>query len=313
MRRTIVRRTAVATSALSLALLVSACGSDEPAAKGSSKSKGGKTAAADSSSGGSAGKVLAQADLEKLALAEGDVKGYKIAKATDADVATGASLTTDKEECRPLVDIMGLRPTGKPGASAARKITFVPAKPSKDASAEEQADAVLAGLSATITAETLGSYEGKGAPDALAALAAAGKACAGGFTSTVGGEKTTVKAVTPATYSGGDEAVAFSVMIDLDGKPVATPLVAVRQGATVASFYSLAFAAEAEQPKALVEAQLATPGGMRRPYGRSGSGGQWCAPPCASRRLYDASISASASARPTQSAPSTDLPGSRSL
>lgn len=39
---------------------------------------------------------------------------------------------------------------------------------------------------------------------------------------------------------------------------------------------------------------------------------QWW-PPCASRRLYEASISASASARPTQSAPSTDLPGSRSL
>ncbi|MGY3680780.1 hypothetical protein ACVWXU_004403 [Streptomyces sp. TE33382] len=38
-----------------------------------------------------------------------------------------------------------------------------------------------------------------------------------------------------------------------------------------------------------------------------------CAPPWASRRLYEASISASASARPTQSAPSTDLPGSRSL
>ncbi len=43
-----------------------------------------------------------------------------------------------------------------------------------------------------------------------------------------------------------------------------------------------------------------------------GKGPQW-APPCSFRRLMDASISASASARPTQSAPSTDLPGSRSL
>ncbi len=38
---------------------------------------------------------------------------------------------------------------------------------------------------------------------------------------------------------------------------------------------------------------------------------QW--PPCSLARAYDFSISASASARPTQSAPSTDLPGSRSL
>ena len=41
---------------------------------------------------------------------------------------------------------------------------------------------------------------------------------------------------------------------------------------------------------------------------------QWCGcPPASSNRFHDAWISASASVRPTQVAPSTLLPGSRSL
>ncbi len=55
---------------------------------------------------------------------------------------------------------------------------------------------------------------------------------------------------------------------------------------------------------------------LRHPNGGSGAApcrnGSQC-PPSAASRLMEASTSASASARPTQSAPSTDLPGSRSL
>ncbi|MFI1256959.1 hypothetical protein ACH4U6_24715 [Streptomyces netropsis] len=251
MRRTIVRRTAVAASAVSLALLVGACGSsDKPAAEASSEGKEkGKESA-------SAGKVLSKAELDKLMLVESDLKDHKVTNASEADLASVKAATTDKAECKPLLGAMTLQSGGKPAATAVRKIMAMPPKPAEDASPEEKAKAGLSALGGTITSDVLGSYEGKGAQEALAELSAAGKACTGGFTMIVGSDKTKISKVAPATFSGGDEAVAFTLTLDADGSSGTTHVVASRKGSTLATFFAMSLAGKAEQPKAVVDAQL---------------------------------------------------------
>ncbi|OAR22606.1 hypothetical protein A8W25_23620 [Streptomyces sp. ERV7] len=250
MRRTTVRRTALAASALSLALLSTACGS-EGSDKEEPKGKGSSSAPATP-----AGKALSQAELDKLVLAEADLKDHKIAKATPADLAAAKTVTTDKAACKPLVDVMVLRGVGTPGATATRKVIAVPKGPGANASAEEKAKAGLDALGATITADTLASYSGSGAADALAALKKAGTDCAGGFALMAQGDKTNFTKVAPASYTGGDEAIAFTLTADLDGEPGTAHLVAVRKGSTLATFYAQSLAGKAEQPKAVIDAQL---------------------------------------------------------
>ncbi|MGX1885960.1 hypothetical protein [Streptomyces sp. NPDC055287] len=249
MRRTIVRRTAVAASAVSLALLVSACGSGDAPAD--------DTAGEAAAGGSTAAKALSQSELDKLALVESDLKNHKISKATKADLAAAKTVTTDKAECEPLVDAMVLRPVGTPAATSLRKVVALPPEPDKDATPEEKLKAGLDALSGTITSDTLGSYDGKGASDAFAKLRTAGEACAGGFSLIVGTDKTKFTKVTPATYTSGDEAVAFTVTADLDGETGTAHLVAVRKGNTLASFYAQGLTGKAEQPKAVIGAQVA--------------------------------------------------------
>ncbi|GAA2932374.1 hypothetical protein [Streptomyces enissocaesilis] len=255
MRRTTVRRTAVAASALSLALLVGACGSDKTVdAAPEGKDKGKESAAAAEP----AGKALSQTELDKLVLAGSDLKNHRVAKPSKVDLAAVKSATADKSECKPLVDAVALRSAGKPAATSARKITRVPRKPAEDASPEEKLEAGLTGLgTTTLMSDTLGSYEGQGAQDALAELRAAGRACAGGFTVATGSDRTKYTKVAPHTYTGGDEAAAFTLTMDLEGEPSTSQLVTVRKGSTLVTFYAQSFTGRTEQPKAEIEAQLA--------------------------------------------------------
>lgn len=251
MRRTTVRRTAFAVSTLSLVLLASACGSDGKSDKEEPKGKSSASAPA-----APAGKALSQAEVDNVVLAEADLKDHKVAKASPADFATAKNITTDKAACKPLVDVMALRGAGTPGATATRKVMAMPKGPGANASAEEKAKAGLDALGATITADTVASYNGQGAADALAALKKAGTDCAGGFTLIAGGDKTPFTKVAPASYTAGDEAVAFTLTADLDGQTGTAHLVAVRKGSTLATFYAQSLAGKAEQPKAVIDAQV---------------------------------------------------------
>ncbi|MEE1753155.1 hypothetical protein [Streptomyces sp. SP18CS02] len=248
MRRITLRRTAVAAGAVSMALLVSACGSGDTAAK--DESKGQESAAAP------AAKALSQAELDKLVLTKADLPDHMVAEVTKAELAASASATGDKTECKPLVDVMAMRGAGTPGATATRKLVAVPKPPAEDASPEEKLQAGLGALGATSTVDTLGTYDGQGAADAFAALKKAGADCAAGVTVTTGGEKMKITKVETAAYTAGDEAVAFTLGMDLEGETLKTQLVAVRKGGTVATFYAQSLAGTAQQPKAVIDAQL---------------------------------------------------------
>ncbi|MFH8616791.1 hypothetical protein ACH4E8_17150 [Streptomyces sp. NPDC017979] len=254
MHRTPVRRAAVAASVVSLSLVLAACGGSEDEKKDAKGDAKGSSSAATAP----AAKALTQAELEKLALTKDDLKDHEFNTPKAADLAKTKDASSDKAECKPLSSALIAGAPAPATAAVMRQIMPMPAGGSSTGTTEEQkAEAALKALSTlSFTATTLNSYEGKGAEDAMAALKKAATDCAAGFTVSAAGETTKVTKVAPATYSGGDEALAYTLTMDMDGKPSETHLVTVRKGATVANFYTLSIGGKTEQPKAIADAQL---------------------------------------------------------
>ncbi|MER8236060.1 hypothetical protein [Streptomyces sp. NPDC094049] len=251
--RTPMRNAAVAATAVSLALLVSACGGEKAdAGKGGTTVKETPGATATSAP---AAKALSAAELDKLIVTQADLKGHKVQKAGAADVVPAAQVSADKADCTPIAHAMSFVSPGAPAASVQRKVL---AEPKKDASASPE-EAILGGLGVQVTAVTLGSYEGQGAQDAFASVKTAATACAGGFSVVHGKEKTKISKVAPDSVTAGDESVALTVTTDMEGAPFVSKLVVFRKGNTLASFSSISLAPGGvkEAPKAVVDAQAA--------------------------------------------------------
>lgn len=261
MRATAVRRTALAASAAALALLATACSGssdadgkdDKGAANGSSSAP--KTPA----------KALTAAELEKAALAQGDVKDTKITKAGPADEVPADGVKVDKEACLPVAHALsGVAQEGAV-ATTKRKVIDEPKadgeKSLEDAAKGEGADAFKDAFNLTSTFVALSSYEGTAGPDAFAALKKAAADCAGGFTATVAGTPTKVVSMTEEKITGGDEALAWTVTSESDGATTPVKLVALRKGSSVATFFAFNLAAAGgenvtfELPTAVVAAQ----------------------------------------------------------
>ncbi|ALO10453.1 Lipoprotein [Streptomyces venezuelae] len=249
------KRSAVA--AVSLALLVTACGAGEKSGdqgKDTGKGAGKDGAPSASATSAPAAELLSAAELEKLIVGQADLPGHQVQKAKAGEVPLAAAVSTDKPSCKPLADVMSYVAPGKPGATATRKAIEVPKTDGSAASPEE----ALGALAAPVTGVTLGSYDGQGAQETFASLKTAGTECAGGFTLIGGGEKTKISAVAPEPVTAGEEALAWTVTTDLDGRPFVTKVVVFRQGGTLASFSTLSFGGTVKAlPKAIVDAQAA--------------------------------------------------------
>ncbi|MGW2301064.1 hypothetical protein [Streptomyces sp. NPDC001809] len=244
------RSAAVAAGAVSLVLLVTGCGGGEK-----SGDKGGTGAPSASATSAPAAEALSDAELDKLIVATADVKGHQVTKTDDGDVVPAASVTADKAACTPIAHAMSLISPGSPAASVGRKVIE---EPKKDASASPE-DAILGGLGVRVTMVTLGSYDGQGAQEAFALVKKAGAECAGGFGVAHLKEKSKVAKVAPETVTAGDEAVAFTVTSDMEGKPFVSKLVVFRKGNTLASFSTISVAPGGVKalPQAVVDAQVA--------------------------------------------------------
>ncbi|MFI8827393.1 hypothetical protein [Streptomyces sp. NPDC053431] len=248
MRATLFRRTAVAATAASLALLLTACGGEEKKTDDSGKADASASAAAKPDV-----KALSAAELEKLVVAQADVQGYQVKKAEAGDLLNPGDVSADKPACEPLAEALSGVAPGSPGASARRKAVKVPSKDS--AATPENALGVLATPATTVT---LGSYAGAGAQQTFAALKTAGTDCAGGFTLLASGERTTVAKVAPESVTAGDEALAWTLTTKMEGKPFIANLVVFRKGNNLAGFMTLSLSGKVkEMPKALVDAQAA--------------------------------------------------------
>ncbi|MGW0938239.1 hypothetical protein [Streptomyces sp. NPDC002666] len=258
MRPTAIRRTAVAATVMSLALLTAACGSDA----GKDNGKASDSASAKSADNGadkgadSTAKALTAAELEKVSLAEGDVKDHKIAKATPADAIEGDAVTVDKAACDVFADVlMGAR-AGKPAAFTQRKVAGLPKK------SDDPAKMLEAMMDVTTTLATVQAYDGKGADEALAGLRTAATECASGFTLTAAGSKQKVTKIAEVPVKGAEEAVAWTVAVEAEGVKSAMKLIQLRQGTTLASMTSLNLrvsgeGGDFELPTAVIDAQAA--------------------------------------------------------
>ncbi|MFC4499797.1 MULTISPECIES: hypothetical protein [Streptomyces] len=250
-----------ALGALSL-MFVTGCSSDsDEGSKGSEDTKGSASASAgdSGSDSGSDAKALTSAELEKLLLAKGDITGFTFDSGVDTLPTTKSAVKTDKAACDPLAwATAGLAP-GDTDASASNSVTEDKSSASKtgDASVEDAFDVNL-------TFVGLSSYDGDGAEKAMKAVSDGVTACSGGYGITSDGEKQKItKVVSEKGTGGGDESVAFAQDADMDGSGTATVhSEVIRKGNTIASFYTLNFAAFGKGgdmdpvPAALVTAQL---------------------------------------------------------
>ncbi|MFJ6724436.1 hypothetical protein ACIQPQ_05910 [Streptomyces sp. NPDC091281] len=249
-----------AVGALSLAL-ITGCSSDSD--KGSSDEKGAK-GASDTKSSAPAAAAVGSAELEKLLLVDGDVKGFKVEKADDSLPADKSAVKVDKAECEPLAYALSALPPGDSDALARTTVAEDKAASMETASPEDlenvdmqdmlDMDVVLVGLS---------SYEGDGAQKAVKGVSDAVAACGGGLSMTSEGETQKLTKVTSAKGTpAGDESTAFSVLTEVEGSPLTVQVEVVRTGGTVATFYAVNLAAmstggKAEVPPAVIEAQAA--------------------------------------------------------
>lgn len=260
---TAIRRTLLTASAVSLALLVTACGGGED--------KDTKDGADSEKPAANAAKALTAAELEKLVVAQGDVQGHEIKKPGKEDVFAPDAVSAEKAECKPVAQALSALPASAPAASVQRLVVqeseaakkgMPSAQELADMSEEEAQDATLNSLDITKTMASLWSYDSDGAEQTLATLKEAGKKCAGGFTMTISGEKQQVTKVTEEKLAAGEDAVAWTIGTKQDGSAAQTKVVVFRQGTTLAGFSSFNIAAATrgeafEQPTAVIEKQAA--------------------------------------------------------
>ncbi|MEV8227478.1 hypothetical protein AB0P41_15745 [Streptomyces sp. NPDC079167] len=254
MRATAVRRTALVAAAASMTLLATACSGSDSDAKGDGGTSGGKD---DASSKPAAVKALTSAELEKASLEQGDVAGYKVSKTGPEDIAQPGDVTVDKKECEPIgFAFYGVK-RGTPAGNAGRKVVQ---EPKKDESADPE-DLLAGMLDITSSLVTLASYEGDGAAKSLAELRDSAAKCTGGFTLSMKGSKQKVTKLTEEKVTGGDEALAWRVQAGEGEEATPFKLVSLRQGGTVATFFSFNLGktgadADFDQPTAVIDAQV---------------------------------------------------------
>lgn len=246
-------------SVLALAL-ITGCGGgsdDKDASEGSDKGS--------SSSPTTAAKALSAAELEKLLLAQGEVKGYKVASGDDTLPKSKSDVKADKAACAPLAYAMaGLAP-GETDASVSNTVSKDPSAEAGDKSLEDATEADFEkAFDIDMTFVGLSSYAGDGAEKAVKAVSDGVAACSGGFTITAQGEQQKLTKVSAGKAAGkGDESVAFSVDSAMDGAGTATfNTEVVRVGNTVTTYYTVNFVSAgagkaAAIPTAVVDAQLA--------------------------------------------------------
>ncbi|MER7570639.1 hypothetical protein [Streptomyces sp. NPDC126514] len=240
----------VAMSAVTLALITGCSSEDKDSDKG--------TGTEASASPTQAAKALSAAELEKLLLAQGDVKGYKVQAGDDTLPKAKTEVKTDKAECDPLAWATAALAPGETDAHASNTVAE-----DKAASATAAPESVEDAFDINMTFVGLSSYDADGAEKAMKAVNDGVAACSGGYGMKAAGEDSKVTKVGSAKAAGqGDESVAFSQDVDMDGEGTATfTTEVVRKGNTVATFYTVNFASlgtgkAAEIPAEIVTAQL---------------------------------------------------------
>ncbi|MEW2632146.1 hypothetical protein AB0903_10900 [Streptomyces sp. NPDC048389] len=219
-------------------------GSAQARAGGTSTGTGpatGTDAAKGGGSGGDASVPLTAPELERAALATGDLPGFQVSAGRSVLSPTGQP-RADKAECQPLADAMGEHPDPRAGHTVDRGL----------GSLDDLGLAVSTSLS---------SYRETDAEALIGGLEAAIAACGGGFGATLDGRGATYREVKAVSFSarGGDEAVSWTTVAADEAAVAPVHVVVVRKGATVARFtaFDLAGRKPPRVPEEVVGEQLA--------------------------------------------------------
>ncbi|MFI1398541.1 hypothetical protein [Streptomyces sp. NPDC020681] len=232
---------------VSALLLATACTSDDgkpsakdtktPARTGTSTDtgKGGST-------GGDAAAPLSGQQLERAALATGDLDGFQVSAGKSALSPSGQP-TADKPQCQPLADAMGDKPSPQATHTVNRGL----------GSLESLGLAVSASVS---------SYRAADAGKLMDSLKSAVGACGAGFSASIQGRSGSYSEVEDAAFTarGGDETVSWTTVAKTtEGGAAPIHLVVVRKGATVARFMALDLARRTPPrvPQEVADKQLA--------------------------------------------------------
>ncbi|MFK4067422.1 hypothetical protein [Streptomyces sp. NPDC029674] len=228
---------AVMAASVTVALgLTAACGSDK--GDGGDSGAGGAKASqkpAAENAGAKKPAVLTTADLEKAALTEGDLKGYKVEKMSAADMPS-QTVPADPAACQPLADMFMF--ASRPAAEA--RIGRTMTGPDE--------------LDATVISFALLAHEQAGAEKVMAGLRTATKKCTAYEHAD---SKYRDVAALPAPKAG-DDAVSYKVVGLIEGQKTPMSFTVVRSGSTVAAFYSINLLKPKKfgVPTEIVEAQV---------------------------------------------------------
>ena len=264
MQKNVRRSTLTAAAAVAVLVLTGCGGASQAADDAKSDAKQKAEAPAEP--------ALSEADLEKLALADGDVEGFTVEKGAADDVAAPPKGTqAEPAACGPYVGLVTETAPGDPGLVVVRSVTGKQETPKVDGDGELDMEALEAfedamddALGASVVRMGVAAYGGEGAADAMKELRDWTGACKGDFT--VGPQKqavTELEADAPA--QGADEAVRFTMEVELEGRTVPmTRYEVYRDGDTVVTFMAMNGAALLGEsgddwgvPDAVVKAQLA--------------------------------------------------------
>ena len=245
-----------AIGALSLSLLT-AC-SDE-GSKDTVDSKTSASASASSPSSASGAKALTTAELQKLLLAQGEVKGYKVGADDDSAATSKSALKVDKAACNPIAWATNGLPPGDTDANATNSLTE-----EKATTATAQPTDLADAFNIDMTFVGLSSYAGDGAEKAMKAVSDGVTACASGYALAADGENTKVTKVAAEKGSGkGDESVALLQDVVVEGQKVTAHTEVVRKGSTLATLFTMDVAQLVKGgdmgavPAAVIDAQVA--------------------------------------------------------
>ncbi|MGP3999912.1 hypothetical protein [Streptomyces sp. 8N706] len=230
------RRLVSAVAAAGLLALAAGCsGSADP---GSPKSGGRGAGAGDKAEPTAA--VPTQAQLKKALVTKVEAEGYE---ATDNN-GPAVRPQADKPECTALADMTASGTDRTPSARAWASRTY--------------GSTSAPGLAVTTS---LSSYEGRGAQQTVDGVRKAVAACPDGFTTTGNNGGSTVKYVSvkgEQAAKSGDDSVAWQMTGESQGRQVPMHLTLVREGSTVALFFTLHLTdpEKAKLPQDLLDAQL---------------------------------------------------------
>lgn len=235
-------------------VLITGCG-DSGGSGGESGASAGGEVSASAASAPSASKARAAAQLDKLVLTGGDLKGFAVRKLKDVEVLSQHDVRTDEADCAVVGQAEWGVAMGEPVAIAQRRVD---SGVDDDAIAAAGSDAEMdAAFTMTSTTVTLASY---GSPDRARALLTALRegiaACDGGLSSL-----SVYEVIVDTAPTAGDEAVAFTVRSGEDDDTVGpTRAVVFRHGRVLAQFSTVnpAFSVSTDDfdvPAGLIEAQ----------------------------------------------------------